>query len=66
MMDPVFWGWVEVGGVFFLFFFLVPNVLLSSSFEVPQVPNLLPEAFPIAPQFYPIWFAQSSTVMYIN
>jgi hypothetical protein len=35
-------------------------------FEVPQVPNLVPKEFPIAPQFYPIWFAQSSTLMYIN
>jgi hypothetical protein len=55
-----------VGGSFLLFFFLVPNVFSSCSLEVPQVPNLFPKEFPIAPQFYPIWFAQSSTLMYIN
>ncbi len=31
------------------------------------VPKMFPKMFPIAPQFYyPIWFAQSSTLMYIN
>jgi hypothetical protein len=33
---------------------------------VPQVPKLFPKTFPIARQFYPIWFAQSSTFMYLN
>ncbi len=48
IMCPVFsfWGWG--GGSYFLFFFLFPK--------------LLPKVFPIAPQFYPIWFAQSSTL----
>ncbi len=31
-----------------------------------QVPKLFPKMFPIAPQIYPIWFAQSSTLMFIN
>jgi hypothetical protein len=34
------------------------------------VPKLFPDAFakmfPIAPEFYPRWFAQRSTPMYIN
>jgi hypothetical protein len=34
--------------------------------EVPQVPKVFLKLFPIAPPFYPIWFAQSSTLMYIN
>jgi hypothetical protein len=39
----------------------------SSPQRVPKVfPNALPKMFPIAPQFYPLWFAQSSTPMYIN
>jgi hypothetical protein len=31
-----------------------------------EVPKLFPKRFPIAPQFYPIGFALSSTLMYIN
>jgi hypothetical protein len=34
--------------------------------RVLKFPNVLPKMFPIAPRFYPIWFAQSSTPMYIN
>ncbi len=34
--------------------------------EVCQVPKLFPKVFPNAPQFYPIWSAQSSTFMCIN
>jgi len=56
-------------GQFFVFFSLVgggrralPNVFQSGSQRVPQVPK----TFPIAPQFCPIWFAQSSTPMYEN
>jgi hypothetical protein len=29
-------------------------------------PNTFFKIFPIAPRFYPIWFTQSSTPMYIN
>jgi hypothetical protein len=59
-----------VVGVFFLCVFLpcsqcVPNMFSACSLEVRQVPTLLPKVFPIAPQFYPIWFAQSSALMYI-
>ncbi len=68
-MSPFFFllrvGWGK-GEFFFGFFPLVPNVLPSSSLEVPQVLKLFLKAFLISCQFYPIWFAQSSTVMYIN
>jgi hypothetical protein len=60
----IFWG--GVGGDIFLFFFPVPNVFSSCSHRVPQVLKLFSKMFAIAPQFYPIWFAQSSTLMYIN
>jgi len=33
---------------------------------VPQVPKLFPNTFPVAPQLYPIWFAQRPTLMYAN
>jgi hypothetical protein len=55
-----------VGGVFlFLFFFLVPIVFSTYSHQyVPlkflKFLKLFLKVFPIAPQFYPIWFAQSS------
>jgi len=49
--------------VFFFFFFWVPmccdHVPNRFSKGSPAVPN----TFPIAPQIYPIWFAQSSTFM---
>jgi hypothetical protein len=53
------------GGRALFFVFLpcsqcVPNMYSWCS------PNLFLKAFPIAPQFYPIWFAQSSTLVYIN
>jgi hypothetical protein len=38
----------------------------SRSLETPQVHKLFPKACSIALQFYPIWFAQSSILMYIN
>lgn len=44
------------------FFPLVPNVFLSCSHEVLK---LFPNTFAIAPQIYHIWFAQSSTPIYI-
>jgi hypothetical protein len=50
-------------GVFCLF---VPNVFSSCSHGLPQAPKLFPKTFPITPQFYPKWFAQSSILMYIN
>jgi len=58
---------VELRGVIFWFFFLAPNVFPTCSQLVPlRFPKLFLEAFPIAPQFYPIWFAQSSTLRYTN
>jgi hypothetical protein len=56
------------GGFFFCFllFSLVPIMFHMCSRKVPQVLKLLPKTFPIAPRFYPIWFARSSTLMYIN
>jgi hypothetical protein len=44
----------------------LPNMISSCSFEVPQVPKLFQKVLTITLQFYPIWFAQSSTPMYIN
>jgi hypothetical protein len=38
----------------------------SHSLETPQVHKLFPKACSIAPQFYPMWFARSSILMYIN
>jgi len=46
--------------------FQFPNVFPSGSQSISQVLNLFPKMFPIPTQFYPIWFAQSSTPMYIN
>jgi hypothetical protein len=70
---PCFSFWVWGGGRFFLFFFCFPSFFLMCSQHVlimflwgSQVPKLFPEAFPTAPQFYPIWFAQSWTLMYIT
>jgi len=60
LMNPFFFPFLGGGGEFFFFFFLcsqcLPNMFPSSSLEVPQVPKFFPKAFPIAPQFYPIWF----------
>jgi hypothetical protein len=55
-----FVGW-GVSGSNFLFFFLP---LFWICFH--HVHMGFPKLFPIAPQFYPIWFAQSSTPMCIN
>jgi hypothetical protein len=40
-------------------FFWVTNVFSSCSLDVFQDSKLFSKAFSIAPQFYPIWFAQS-------
>jgi hypothetical protein len=56
---PLLRVWWGKGELFFGFFLLFP---MCSH----QVPKLFPKAFSIAPQFYPICFAQSSTVMDIN
>jgi hypothetical protein len=56
------WG----GGDFFCFSpcsQCVSNIFSSCSPKVPQDPELFPKTFPIALQFYPMWFAQSSTLM---
>jgi hypothetical protein len=61
-MDSVFFCLAEGGGGYFCFF---PCSQMCSH-GVPQVPKLFPKTFPIAPQLYPIWFAQSPTLMYTN
>jgi len=45
----------------FLYFSHVPNVFSSCFRRVLKFPNTFLKMFPIAPGFYPIWFAQSST-----
>jgi hypothetical protein len=50
----------------FLVSFYIPNVLPSCSHVIPQVPKLFLNMFPIAPQVYDIWFAQSSTPIYCS
>jgi len=63
---------VRWGGVRGVFFFslpcsqCVPNMFSSRSLETPQVHKLFPKACSTALRFYPIWFAQSSILMYIN
>jgi hypothetical protein len=68
-MDPVF-SLSVVGGGRFLKILpcsqCVPNIFSSCSLEVPQVLKLFLKVLPIAPQFYPIWFVQSSTLTYIS
>jgi hypothetical protein len=62
MRGPVFFllgGWPRGKGIFSL----VPNVSSSCPHRVPK---FFSKTFPIASQVYPIWFAQSSTLMYIN
>jgi hypothetical protein len=69
MMGPIFSFLGVWKGEFFKFgwvFSLILNMFPAGSLEVPQVPKLFPKAFPIAPQFYLKWFAQSSSLMYIN
>jgi hypothetical protein len=67
MMGQVFFLGVRWWGVFF---FLVPNVFSTCSHHVPmrffEFSSCSPKTFPAAPQFYPIWFAQSSTLTYTN
>ncbi len=51
----------------FLLLSLVPIMFPMCSCKVlPRVPNLFPQTFPIAPHFFPIWFAQSWSLRYIN
>jgi hypothetical protein len=50
----------------FWFFLLVPIMFPWGSQRAARVPKLFPKTFSIAPQFYLIWFAQSSTLMCIN
>jgi hypothetical protein len=70
MMGFIFPFVAKVGGVIFCFCLpcsqCVPSMLSSCFLEVLQVPKLFPKTFLIALQFYPMWFAQSSTLMYIN
>jgi hypothetical protein len=54
------------GGQGFFVFPLVPNMFLSGSQVLKVFPIAFPKMFPIAPAFYPIWFAQSSTSLFIK
>jgi hypothetical protein len=68
-------GWARGEKDFILFYLLlflmcfhrVPLRFSSSSQRIFKVPNVFSKTFlrmfPIAPQFYPIWFAQSSAPM---
>ncbi len=77
MNDPVVSFLRGGNSDFFLFSSLVPNVFPKSSHQVhikfpkgSQILKVFPDGFlkmfPIAPGFYPIWFAQSSTPLCIT
>ncbi len=56
------------GEVFFVFLPCFHCVLIKfpKDFQVPNVfSNSFPKILPITPHIYPIWFAQSSTLIYI-
>jgi len=57
-----FFCWGGMGKGIFVFS-IVLNVFSSCSHGVSK---RFPKMFPIAPQIYPLWFAQSSTIMWIN
>jgi hypothetical protein len=63
---PCFLLFEGVGGGGLKKFPLVPNIFSPCSQRVLKFSNAFPFMFPIPPGFYPIWFAQSSTFMYIN
>jgi hypothetical protein len=63
MRDSISFFWRGRRGDIIIIFSLVPNVFPSCSREVLK---LFPTTFAIASEIYPIWFAQSSTLMYIN
>jgi len=65
MSSPVFFFGGGGGGIF-TFFPLFPSCSLCVPMRFPNFPSCSPKTFPIAPQLYPIWFAQSSTLMYTN
>jgi hypothetical protein len=50
----------------FCFFFLFSMCSHHVPIKIPKFSSCSPKVFPMAPQFYPIWFAQSSTLMDIN
>jgi hypothetical protein len=45
---------------------MFPKTFHKVSLVPIKFPNVFPKVFPIAPGFYPIWFAQSSTPLYVN
>ncbi len=59
-------GWEEFSLFWLPFFQCVFNMFSSCSLEVPQILKLFPKVYAMVPQFYPIWFAQSLILMYIN
>ncbi len=62
MNGPVF-SFLKAGDMDFLFFPLFP---ICSHQVLKVFSNAFPKMFPIAPGFYSIWFAQTSTPLYIN
>ncbi len=54
------------GGEGFLAYSLVPIKFPNGSQVLKMFLDAFPNMFPIAPAFYPIWFAQSSTSLSIN
>jgi len=63
MNNPVFFFLKvgEGGGIGGVFVFPTCSQCVPIMFS-----NVFPKMFPIAPGFYPIWFAQSSTPLYLN
>jgi hypothetical protein len=57
--------WLLMRGPVLSFFFGGVAMPWSSQ-RILQVPKLVTKMFPIISHLYPIWFAQSSTLMYIN
>ncbi len=51
---------------FFALFPLFPMCSHHLFMRFSKFPSCSPKTFPIAPQFYCTWFAESSTLMYIN
>jgi hypothetical protein len=68
LSEPSTSKWLLMRGpvLSFSFFFFWGVAMPWSSQRVLQVLKLFTKMFPIAPHLYPIWFAQSSTLMYIN
>ncbi len=66
MSGPVFFFLGRRRGGIFTFFPLFPSCSLCVPMRFPNFSSCSPKTIPLAPQLYPIWFAQSSTLIYIN